>query len=158
MNMHPGHDGTTRRPQTVMAFDYGLRHIGVAVGNSLIASANPVAVISARDGVPDWNALSKLLREWQPVYLVIGLPLNMDGSESEMSLRASRFARQLNGRFSLPANLTDERLSSFAAKQARRELGDFRDTGVSTVDAEAACLILLDHWRSLRGSPIEDGL
>lgn len=132
---------------TVMAFDYGLRHIGVAVGNQLMMNANPVAVVSARDGAADWLAIEKLLKEWLPVRLVVGLPLNMDGTDSEMSSRASRFSRQLNGRFSIESILLDERLTSFAAKQGRRERGENLDFGRHTVDAEAACLILLDYWR-----------
>jgi len=132
---------------TVMAFDYGLRHIGVAVGNQLMMNANPVAVVSARDGAADWSAVEKLLKEWRPVRLVVGLPLNMDGTESEMSLRASRFSRQLHGRFTIECVLLDERLTSFAAKQSRRERGESMDFGRHTVDAEAACLILLDYWR-----------
>ena len=130
-----------------MAFDYGLRHVGVAVGNSLIANANPVSIVRARDGAPDWDAIAALLKEWQPTYVVVGLPLNMDGTESEMSLRARKFVRQLQGRFGLVCRLQDERLTSRSAKQTRREQTGRRSPPESTVDAEAACLILLDHWR-----------
>lgn len=133
---------------TVMAFDYGLRHIGVAVGNSLAATASPLAVVSAKNGVADWPSIEKLLQEWRPRRLVVGLPLNMDGTDSEMSLRARKFARQLHDRFAIESCLLDERLTSFAAKQNRRERGGDRDCGRNTVDAEAASLILQDYWRS----------
>ncbi len=136
---------------TVIAFDYGLRYIGAAIGNQLIASASPLAVVSAKNGAADWLAIEKMLTEWRPQSLVVGLPLNMDGTDSEMSLRARKFARQLNGRFAIECFLQDERLTSYAAKQDRRERGQNLDFGRSTVDAEAACLILLDYWRQTGG-------
>lgn len=129
-----------------MAFDYGLRHIGVAVGQQMIQSANPLAVIKARDGVPDWMAIEKLLREWQPELVLVGLPLNMDNSESAMSEKARKFSRQLEGRFNKKTELVDERLTSFSAKQARRDNGGNTDFGRDTVDAEAACILLLDFY------------
>lgn len=136
------------RPQTLLAFDYGLRHIGAAVGQQLVGSSNPAGVIRARDGAPDWPAVEKLVKEWQPDRLVVGLPLNMDGSDSPMSDRARRFARQLAGRFRLPVSMVDERLTSFAAKQQRRDSGQSTDFGRDTVDAEAACILLQDYFRS----------
>lgn len=132
--------------KSIIAFDYGLRHIGVAVGQQLIGSSNPAGVIRARDGVPDWSAIEKLLKEWQPDLLLVGLPLNMDGTESPMSARAQKFSRQLEGRFNIAVELIDERLTSFAAKQQRREQQQSTDFGRDTVDAEAACIILLDYY------------
>ena len=123
-----------------------MRHIGAAVGQQLIGSSNPAGVIRARDGVPDWIAIEKLLKEWQPDLLLVGLPLNMDGTESTMSARAQKFARQLEGRFNIAVELIDERLTSFAAKQQRREQEQSTDFGRDTVDAEAACIILLDYY------------
>ena len=123
-----------------------MRHIGAAVGQQLIGSSNPAGVIRARDGVPDWLAIEKLLKEWQPDLLLVGLPLNMDGTESRMSKRAQKFARQLEGRFNIAVELIDERLTSFAAKQQRREQEQSTDFGRDTVDAEAACIILHDYY------------
>ncbi len=137
--------GPLKKSQVVLAFDYGLRHIGVAVGQRLIQSAQPLSIVNARDGVPDWRVIEQVIREWKPDVLLVGLPLNMDGSDSEMSARASKFARQLNGRFALPVEMIDERLSSFAAKQHRQETP--RKGGFLTVDAEAACVFLQDYWR-----------
>ena len=134
------------RAETVLAFDFGLRHIGTATGQRLIRSSNPAGIIRAKDGVPDWQAVAKLVQDWQPDLLLVGLPLNMDGTDSPMSARARKFSRQLQGRFNLQVELVDERLTSFAAKQQRREQGDKRDTGRDTVDAEAACLILQDYF------------
>jgi putative Holliday junction resolvase len=137
---------STPTKQTLSAFDDGLRHIGIAVGQRLIGSSNPAGIVRARDGVPDWQAIEKLLKEWQPDLLLVGLPLNIDGTESPMSTRAQKFARQLQGRFNLAVELVDERLTSFAAKQQRSDLQQSTDFGRDTVDAEAACIILLDYY------------
>lgn len=131
---------------TALAFDYGTRSIGVAVGQSLTGSATPLAPLKARDGVPRWEEIAALLKEWQPRQVVVGHPLNMDGTESELSQQASRFARRLAGRFNLPVAQIDERLSSFEARgellaQGRR---DFRAAGV---DGLSAALILQSYWR-----------
>lgn len=133
--------------QTLLAFDYGLRHIGVAIGQRLISSSNPAGVVRARDGVPDWPGIETLVKEWLPDQLLVGLPLNMDGTDSPMSERARKFARQLHGRFNIPVALVDERLTSFAAKQQRREGQKSTDFGRDTVDAEAACIILQDFYQ-----------
>lgn len=125
-----------------MAFDYGLRQIGVAVGNRLLGTTRPLTVLSARDGVPDWSALQALVAEWQPDVLVVGDPLNMDGSDSELSARAGKFARRLHGRLGLPVAMADERLSSFEAKERQRELGHRGNYKAQPVDAYAAELIL----------------
>lgn len=133
--------------QTLLAFDYGLRHIGVAVGQTLISSSNPAGIVRARDGVPDWNAIAKLIKEWQPQLLLVGLPLNMDGTDSPMSLRARKFSRQLQEKYKVEVELVDERLSSFAAKQVRKETHGSTNFGRDTVDAEAACIILQDYYQ-----------
>lgn len=131
-----------------MAFDYGTRQIGVAVGQTLTGNAEPLTNLRARDGVPDWDQLARLIREWEPNVLVVGLPLNMDGSASDMSERAARFARRLNGRFQLPVETVDERLSTFEAKQHLKDQGrtpsSYRD---DPVDSLAAAL-LLQTWLS----------
>lgn len=133
-------------PQRVMGFDFGTRQIGVAVGQTLTASAEPLTHIRARDGIPDWDEIAQLIREWRPQALIVGLPLNMDGSPSDMSARAEKFARRLHGRFQLPVHTVDERLSTFAAKQSLRDNGrsprSYRD---DPVDSLAAAL-LLQTW------------
>lgn len=133
--------------QRVLGFDYGTRQIGVAVGQTLTGHANPLKELRARDGIPDWNQIGALLKEWQPDALIVGLPLNMDGSPSEMSARAEKFARRLHGRFQLPVHCVDERLSTFEAKQTLRDSGrgaptSYRD---NPVDSLAAAL-LLETW------------
>ena len=128
----------------VCAFDFGLKNIGVAAGQSLLRSAEPIAVIKAKDGRPSWDKLGALIAQWQPDFLLVGLPLNMDGSESEMSTRARKFAKRLHGRYGLKVELCDERLSSFEAKSNRHERQGDRKQAL-TVDAEAAQLIL-ESW------------
>lgn len=134
------------RAVRVLGFDYGTRQIGVASGQSLTGSAEPVSVLRARDGIPDWDQIGRLIAEWRPDALVVGLPLNMDGSESEMSTRAEKFARRLEGRFKLPVHRVDERLTTFEAKQTlkdqRRSPSSYRS---DPVDGVAAAL-LLQTW------------
>ncbi|MBP76455.1 MAG: Holliday junction resolvase RuvX [Pseudomonadales bacterium] len=131
-----------------MAFDYGTRQIGVAVGQTLTGSAEPLTNLRARDGVPDWEQIARLIREWEPNVLVVGLPLNMDGSASDMSERAARFARRLNGRFQLPVETVDERLSTFEAKQHLKSQGRTPSSyWDDPVDSLAAAL-LLQTWLS----------
>ena len=131
-----------------MAFDYGTRQIGVAVGQTLTGSAEPLTNLRARDGVPDWEQIARLIREWEPDVLVVGLPLNMDGSASDMSERAARFARRLNGRFQLPVETVDERLSTFEAKQHLKSHGRTPSSyRADPVDSLAAAL-LLQTWLS----------
>jgi putative Holliday junction resolvase len=124
-----------------MGFDFGLSRIGLAVGQSITGTASPVVVVNARDGKPDWNAVDAIVREWQPGLFVVGLPLNMDGTESDMSVRAEKFARRLAGRYNIPAKTSDERLTSREA----REMSD----DDAPVDAIAAQLILESYFRSI---------
>ncbi len=125
----------------VLAFDFGTKRIGIAVGQTLTQSAQEVAEIPAKDGIPDWTQIERIIQEWQPDELLTGLPLNMDGSENAMCLRARKFARRLHGRFGLPSYLWDERLSSEAAK-ALKPSDNYRK---NAVDALAACAIL-ESW------------
>jgi putative Holliday junction resolvase len=128
-----------------LAFDFGLRNIGVAVGQELIGTATPLAHLKARDGVPDWYPVQQLIMEWRPDLLLVGLPLNMDDSESEMAARARKFSRRLEARFQLPCTMMDERLSSFEAKSIAADEAQWRDYGKDPVDSLAAKLIL-ESW------------
>ena len=125
-----------------MAFDFGLRQIGVATGNRLLGTTSSLAILRARDGVPRWEEVQQLLDEWQPALLLVGDPLNMDGSESELGTMARRFARRLHGRFGLPVEMADERLSSHEAKSLGREQGHGGDYRKEPLDSYAAELIL----------------
>jgi putative holliday junction resolvase len=129
----------------LLGFDYGTRQIGVAVGQPITGQARELCTLKARDGVPDWTQIEALLREWQPDALVVGLPLNMDGTPSEMSSRAETFARRLHGRFKLPVHTQDERLTTFEAKGQRMRQGQHGGYRERPVDALAAAL-LLESW------------
>lgn len=134
-------------PQTALGFDFGLKRIGVAVGQSVTKNASPLGVIAARNGEPDWSALERLVREWRPAALVVGLPYNMDLSEQDMTHRARQFSQQLAERFPLPVHTVDERLSSREAESAlkeRRQQGRRRITRAD-IDGAAACVIL-ESW------------
>lgn len=121
-----------RRPaQSFLAFDFGVRRVGVAVGNSLLKQAQPLTTVSVM-GDARFEAIGKLVREWQPDALVVGVPTHPDGAAHENTRRAKVFARQLQGRFRLPVHAVDERYTSVEAMAQ----------GASDVDAAAAALIL----------------
>ncbi len=133
---------TVKPHKAVMAFDYGLRNIGVAVGNVLLGTGQGIGVLKARDGRPDWLEVERYLREWQPDLIIVGNPLNMDGSESDMSARAQKFSRQLEGRFNIATTMMDERLSSHEAKSAAKARGHRGNYNEAPIDADAAEIIL----------------
>lgn len=130
----------TSGKRLVMAFDFGSRRIGVAVGQELVGKATPLSPLTARDGIPDWRKVTDVILEWRPDVFVVGLPLNMDDSESEMSRRARKFGNRLYGRYARPIEFVDERGSTREAKQLARErgrrAGSYRDDGVDGIAAE----------------------
>jgi putative Holliday junction resolvase len=130
---------------TLLAFDYGTQNIGVASGQTITRSANPQTPLKAKDGIPDWNQIEKLLKEWQPDLVLVGLPLNMDDTESELSARARKFANRLHGRFGVKVAMVDERLSSFVAKSEVMERGGSRNYKKNPVDSIAA-RVILESW------------
>lgn len=112
------------------------------MGNSLLGTTQPLAILRARDGVPNWQQVEALIAEWQPELLVVGDPLNMDGTPSQLGVRAAKFGRRLHGRLALPIVMVDERLSSFEAKQNSKEQGHRGDYRQQPIDSYAAELIL----------------
>ncbi len=131
----------------VLAFDFGTRRIGVAVGQELIGSGKPLQMLPARDGIPDWNTIAALLAEWQPDLVVVGLPLNMDDTENDMCARARKFGKRIHGRFNVPVEMVDERLTSYEAKGDVMATGGSRDFGRHGIDDLAAVLILETWFR-----------
>jgi len=130
---------------TALAFDFGLVKIGVAVGQSLTGTAQALAPLKARDGTPAWEQIETLLKEWQPQVLVVGLPLNMDDTDNDITVRARRFANRLLGRFGIAHVLWDERLSTREAKEIAFEHGHRGNFYEAPVDSFAAQLIL-ESW------------
>ncbi len=127
------------KAKRLLGFDYGLKQIGVASGQTLTGSASGLTILKAVDGIPDWSEVEKLLSEWRPDLVVVGLPLNMDDSESELSTRARKFARRLQGRFAVEVEMVDERLTSREAKTIGRDQGH---QDLTKIDHIAASLIL----------------
>jgi putative Holliday junction resolvase len=136
-------------PQLVVAFDFGKRRIGVACGDTLSRSTRPLAGVVNSPTGPRWDSIDALLREWQPTQIVVGLPYNVDDSESAMTTAARDFAATLERRYSLPVGLIDERYSSLEAQarlRSARESGARRGrVAKEDVDAAAACVIL-ERW------------
>lgn len=136
-------------PDTCMAFDVGLKRIGVAVGEPLLGSARPLQAVANRNGTPDWPAIERLIEQWQPKQLVVGLPLTVDGGEQEMTRQARGFMRRLRGRTGLTVEPCDERYSS---REAGERIASQRASGLrgsrsshADVDTEAAAIIL-ERW------------
>ncbi|CAM2191854.1 ribonuclease H-like domain containing nuclease [Paraburkholderia kururiensis] len=138
------------REATLLAFDYGEKRIGVALGNSLTRSARPLTVLPNRNRDYRFEAIGKLIAEWKPDVLVVGLPSHPDGTPHGMTQQAKRFGNQLNGRFNLPVVWVDERYTSVDAEAQIRERGG--DTG--QLDAEAASIILQQYLDELSDHPL----
>jgi len=136
-------------PRVVLAFDFGKRRIGVACGDTVSRGASPLEAVTAAQGGPRWELVDKLMREWQPDLVVVGLPYNVDGSDSDMTSAARGFAAELKRRFSLEVAMVDERYSSREAqarlKSARASGQRRRRVTPGAVDAESACVIL-ERW------------
>ena len=126
--------------RTLLGFDFGTKRIGIAIAQEVTGTANPLTTINAVKHKPDWDSISKIIDEWQPDLLVIGLPLHMDGAEQPMTQAARRFSNQLNGRYQIPVELMDERLSSNEAESILKEQSGFQDK--AQVDMISAQLIL----------------
>ena len=140
-------DEKSKPSGTIIAFDFGHRRIGVAVGQTLTGSATPITVLPVTNK-PDWQAIAVILKEWKPAAIVVGLPLAEDGGETDMSKGARRFGRQLHGRFGIPVLYEDERLTSFGAEERfvdARARGEMRRKDAAFKDAIAA-QIILENW------------
>lgn len=137
--------------RTVVGFDFGKKYIGVAVGQEITGSASPLGSVKANDGIPHWDNLEKYLKEWQPDYLVVGLPLNMDGSEQQLTLDAKKFGNRLAGRFGIKVEFQDERLTTADAKERLFAQGGYRNLKKDNIDAESAKLIIESYFEHLYG-------
>ena len=134
-----------RPASTILAFDYGRKHIGVAIGDTETRMAHALGVVEGASSAARMARIEFLVGEWRPDRLVVGLPLALDGTEHEMTVRARRFARQLAARLGLPVDLADERLSSTAAEEGLREAGHGARKHKQLVHGEAARIILQSY-------------
>lgn len=128
-----------------LGFDFGYKRIGLAVGQLLTCSASPLATINAQTGVPDWNVVAKVIAQWTPQALIVGIPTCIDGRELYTTSAARRFAKELRQRFALPVHLVDERLSTVEARGQLFAQGGYRKIKQAEVDSVAACVIL-EQW------------
>jgi len=125
------------RHETLICFDFGEKRIGVAVGQTITATATPLETVHVRHNEPDWNRITELIHQWQPSALVVGQPLSMDGTRQLLTDLAERFARQLEHRYRLPVHLADERLSTYEAKNRLKD--------INNLDPVAA-QVILESW------------
>ncbi|BDH44631.1 putative pre-16S rRNA nuclease [Salmonella enterica subsp. enterica serovar Choleraesuis] len=133
---------------TFLAFDFGTKSIGVAVGQSITGTARPLAALKANNGNPDWDAIGRLLKEWQPERAIVGLPLNMDGTNQPLTDKARKFGNRLHGRFGVEVILHDERLSTVEARAGLFERGGFRALDKGSVDSASAVIILESYFEA----------
>ena len=141
----------TTQAQTIMAFDFGTQKMGMAVGQALIESATPLALFPMKDGIPQWENLLKQIKHNQPQLFLVGLPLNMDDSESELSTRARKFARRLRHQSNINTLMVDERLTT---REARDELDHYQAQGRGkklAADSLAAALLIESWYREPHG-------
>ncbi|GJM09007.1 MAG: putative pre-16S rRNA nuclease [Lysobacteraceae bacterium] len=140
-------------PITILGFDFGMRRVGVAVGQTITATASALETLPARDGKVDWDRVAELINEWKPQRLVVGAPVNLDGQQQTIGKAANKFGQRLHGRFGLPVDEVDERMTSRAADRlfvdGRRD-GSIRRRDAAKLDAVAARLIVetwLAQWQ-----------
>ena len=132
-------------PKILIAFDFGMKRIGVAIGQTITQTARPLDTIQAKEGVPNWHAIAKLIKKWLPDALIIGIPLNMDGTPQPISEKARHFATLLHEQFHLPVYEIDERLTTKDAREKLFAQGGYKALQDGQVDRLAAQLIL-QNW------------
>ena len=133
---------THTKDATYLGFDFGTKRIGVAVGQSITASAQPLKTLKACEGEPQWEAMDSLITQWKPCGLIVGIPLNMDGTEQPITQQARLFIQALTARYHLPVYESDERLSTREAKALLFEEGGYNSLKNKAIDSYAAQIIL----------------
>lgn len=151
---HASSHALNREGTTVLAFDFGEQRIGAAVGDTIVGIAHPLTTIVAEDKKSRYAAIETLLQEWRPALLVVGLPSHLDGAEHEISRLARKFARELGGRFNLPVELIDERLTSAAAEMSLAEAGVAGHKRKPVID-QVAALHILQAWLDERARSLK---
>ncbi|MDE1515952.1 MULTISPECIES: Holliday junction resolvase RuvX [Vibrio] len=132
--------------RTIMAFDYGTKSIGSAIGQEITGTASPLKAFKANDGIPNWDDIAKQIKEWQPNLLIVGLPTDLHGNDLQtITPRAKKFAQRLHGRFGLPVELHDERLSTTEARAELFAMGGYKALSKGNVDCQSA-VIILESW------------
>lgn len=135
----------TTSATVLIAFDFGMKRIGMAIGQTITKTARPLITLSAKNGIPNWQTLAKLCTKWQPHAFVVGIPLNMDGTPQKITEHALAFAKELRERFQLPVYQVDERLTTKDARERIFAVGGYKALQDGQVDQVAAQLIL-QNW------------
>ena len=131
--------------QSVLGFDFGMKSIGVAIAQSVTGTAAPLSAIKAVNGIPDWQIIVDLHQQWQPDSIVVGAPLNMDGSVQHTTFAARKFANRLQQKLKQQVFTFEERLTTVEAKARLFELGGYKKLEKGKIDSVSACLII-EHW------------
>lgn len=131
--------------RTILGFDFGTKSIGAAVGQEITGTASPLNAFKAVDGIPNWDLIKQIYDEWQPQLVVVGLPLNMDGTDQQVTFAAKKFANRLHAKFKIPVETYDERLTTVDAKAQLFEMGGFKKLDKQKIDSASACLIV-ESW------------
>ena len=129
----------------LLAFDFGMKRIGVAVGQSVTETARPLITLSAKNGQPDWASVTPLIKKWRPDALIVGIPLNMDGSDQPITQEARSFANSLKKQYNLPVFEMDERLTTKDAREQLFTEGGYKALQSGQVD-QVAAQIILQNW------------
>ncbi len=130
---------------TVLGFDYGTKSTGIAIGQTITSTARPLTALKSHGGHPNWIEIEKIIHTWQPNMLIVGIPLNMDGSTQAITQLAKKFAQELHTRFNLPVHEIDERLTTVDARNHIFEEKGYKGLSKSAIDAVAAT-ILVENW------------
>jgi putative Holliday junction resolvase len=133
-------------PDTYLGFDFGVKKIGAAVGQTTTGTASPLQTIRAINQAPDWTSIDKLIQEWQPAGIVVGISRQQDGTDNPVTPRMLKFCRQLQGRFNLPVYQQDETLSTFEAKQLLFDEVNVNATKLWAVQDQLAAQLILQSW------------
>lgn len=132
--------------RTIMAFDFGTKSIGSAIGQEITGTASPLKAFKAQDGTPNWDDIEKQIKEWQPDLIVVGLPTDLHGKELEtITPKAKKFSNRLHGRFGYQVELHDERLSTVEARADLFEFGGYKALSKGNIDCQSA-VVILESW------------
>lgn len=131
--------------QTLLAFDFGMKHIGVAIGQTITQTASPLITLTAQNGIPKWEQIGSLIHQWRPQALIVGMPLNMDGSDQPITLCVRKFINRLKAKFKLPVFEVDERLTSWEANQRITKLNEKKIRAFNEKHTISA-VILIEQW------------
>ncbi|XRY30730.1 MAG: Holliday junction resolvase RuvX [Buchnera aphidicola (Tetraneura akinire)] len=133
---------------TILAFDFGTKNIGIAIGQKFTYTARPLTSITSQRGIPNWTNLKKIFLEWKPICVVVGLPLNIDGSKQRITYQSEKFARQIKKKFNIEVYLHDERLSTIEAKNLIFKRKGYKFLKKKFIDSQSAAVIL-ESWLSI---------